>query len=120
MPDLAPDIVRQRILIEGYYTVPIDQVVIRMFLRHITAGLGPPTTYRSCSLPAGRARAENEGYDAFVPLIGSGISLRVWTGHRSRRRSFSSLHWATWLVAVCFSSQSAVGGAPPNGTGLRR
>ena len=23
MPDLAPDIVRQRILIEGYYTVPI-------------------------------------------------------------------------------------------------
>jgi len=28
MRDLAPDIVRQRILIKGYYAVPIDQDVI--------------------------------------------------------------------------------------------
>ena len=30
--------------------------------------------------PGGDGRAENEGYDAFVPLIDSGISLYVWTG----------------------------------------
>lgn len=28
----------------------------------------------------GEGRVENEGYDAFVPLIDSGISLYVWSG----------------------------------------
>ena len=83
MRDLAPDIVRQRILIEGYYTVPIDQDVIGAFFRHIIARLG----LRSYDMPivfapGGEGRAENEGYDAFVPLIDSGISLYIWTGPR--------------------------------------
>ncbi len=29
--------------------------------------------------PGGTGRKENQGYDAFVPLIDSGISLYVWT-----------------------------------------
>jgi hypothetical protein len=32
--------------------------------------------------PGGSGRAENEGFDAFLPLIDSGISLYVWTGPR--------------------------------------
>ena len=47
MRDLAPEIVRQRLLIEGRCTVAVD-----------SAG-----------------KAESAGFDAFIPLIDSGISL---------------------------------------------
>jgi hypothetical protein len=30
-------------------------------------------------VPGGAGKKENEGYDAFLPLIDSGISLYVWT-----------------------------------------
>jgi S-adenosylmethionine decarboxylase len=81
MHDLAPDIIRQRILIEGYYTVTIDEDVIRKFFAHITSLLDL-RTYDAPVIfaPGGEGRVDNEGYDAFVPLIDSGISLYVWTG----------------------------------------
>lgn len=81
MRDLAPDIVRQRILIEGFYTIGISEDVIRDFFGHVTKRLdlrtyGVPVVFA----PGGEGRQDNEGYDAFVPLIDSGISLYVWTG----------------------------------------
>jgi len=81
MQDLAPDIVRQRILIEGYYTVPVDEDVIRDFFATITDRLDL-RTYQAPIVfaPGGEGQPENAGYDAFVPLIDSGISLYVWTG----------------------------------------
>jgi S-adenosylmethionine decarboxylase len=83
MRDLAPDIVRQRILIEGHYTVDVDQDVIREFFAHITTGLDLRTyDVPVIFAPGGEGRHGNEGYDAFVPLIDSGISLYVWTGPR--------------------------------------
>jgi S-adenosylmethionine decarboxylase len=83
MHDLAPDIVRQRILIEGYYTVAVDEDVIREFFAHLTDRLSL-RTYDAPVIfaPGGEGRDANEGYDAFVPLIDSGISLYVWTGPR--------------------------------------
>jgi hypothetical protein len=35
-----------------------------------------------CIRPAERARPRNQGYDAFVPLIDSGISAYVWSAAR--------------------------------------
>ena len=83
MRDLAPDIVRQRLLVEGFFTVPVDEEVIRAFFARLTGELalrtyGEPTVFA----PGGEGRSENAGYDAFVPLIDSGISLYVWTGPR--------------------------------------
>jgi S-adenosylmethionine decarboxylase len=79
--DLAPDIVRQRILIEGYYTRTIDEGVIRDFFAHVTNRLDLRTyDVPVVFAPGGEGREDNEGYDAFVPLIDSGISLYVWTG----------------------------------------
>jgi S-adenosylmethionine decarboxylase len=79
--DLAPDIVRQRILIEGYYTGSIDEDVIRDFFAHVTNRLDLRTyDVPVVFAPGGEGREDNEGYDAFVPLIDSGISLYVWTG----------------------------------------
>ena len=81
MRDLAPDITRQRILVEGYYTIDVDEDVIRAFFATLTDRLGL-RTYETPIVfaPRGEGREENAGYDAFVPLIDSGISLYVWSG----------------------------------------
>lgn len=83
MEDLAPDILRQRLLIEGYFTIDVDEAVITRYFEELTAALslrvyGAPTIFA----PGGEGREENQGYDAFVPLIDSGISLYVWSAQR--------------------------------------
>jgi hypothetical protein len=83
MRDLAPDITRQRILIEGFFTIDVDEDVIGSFFERISGELGlrmygTPIVFA----PGGEGRAENEGFDAFAPLIDSGISVYVWTRPR--------------------------------------
>jgi len=80
MKDLAPEIQRQRLLIEGFYSVDIDQKLIEQFFLELTYDLnlkiyGSPIIHS----PEGIGKEENQGYDAFIPLIDSGISLYVWT-----------------------------------------
>ncbi len=79
MKNLAPDIVRQRLLIEGYYTRDVDEASISEYLMGIAAHLGlqsygEPTIHS----PSGIGKEDNAGFDAFLPLIDSGISLYVW------------------------------------------
>jgi S-adenosylmethionine decarboxylase len=81
--DLAPGITRQRLLVEGFYEAAVDQAMITRFLDTLTRALdlrmyGEPTIFS----PGGTGREENQGYDAFVPLIDSGLSLYVWTASR--------------------------------------
>lgn len=83
MSDLAPDITRQRLLIEGYYTTAVDRDVTGRYLVELASHLdlrayGTPIVHS----PAGEGRAENAGFDAFMPLIDSGISLYVWSSKR--------------------------------------
>ena len=83
MDDLAPDIVRQRLLIEGYFTVDVDEGVVKRYFDEITSVLelrayGTPTIFA----PGGLGQESNQGFDAFLPLIDSGISLYVWTRPR--------------------------------------
>jgi len=94
MEDLAPDILRQRLLIEGYFTISVDEATIARYFETITGELslrayGEPTIFA----PSGQGRAENQGYDAFIPLIDSGISLYVWT-------------FARFLAVVVFTCKS--------------
>jgi len=94
MEDLAPTILRQRLLIEGYYTIAVDEAVIARYFEALTDELalrayGAPTIFA----PSGQGRAENQGYDAFIPLIDSGISLYVWTA-------------AQFLAVVVFTCKS--------------
>ena len=86
MRDLAPEITRQRLLIEGYYSVAVTEQVVRDYLLSICKKLGlraygEPIIHS----PSGEGSAENQGFDAFIPLIDSGISLYVW----SNRQFFS-------------------------------
>jgi S-adenosylmethionine decarboxylase len=80
MQDLAPGITRQRLLIEGYYTAAVDSSVVENYLRGIAAHLLLRTYRRPVvHAPGGAGKADNEGFDAFIPLIDSGISLYVWS-----------------------------------------
>ncbi len=83
MRELAPDITRQRLLIEGYYETVVDEHTIRRFLAHLPASLDL-RTYGEATVhaPSGAGQDANEGFDAFVPLIDSGISLYVWTSQQ--------------------------------------
>lgn len=83
MKDLAPEIVRQRLLIEGHFTTEVNADAVEAYL----LGLAAPLDLRTYSDPVihspdGEGSEENTGFDAFVPLIDSGISLSVWTNAR--------------------------------------
>lgn len=83
MKDLAPDIVRQRLLIEGYYSTSVDRAAVETYLLDIAKHLNLRTYARPIvHAPAGLGKDDNEGFDAFVPLIDSGISLYVWSKKR--------------------------------------
>ncbi|HEX5079773.1 MAG TPA: hypothetical protein VFV80_11540 [Geminicoccaceae bacterium] len=82
LDDIAPDIFRQRLLIEGFFGREIDEQVVRDYLLGIASHLGLRTYGDPVVFApgAGTGRAENAGFDAFVPLIDSGISGYFWTG----------------------------------------
>jgi hypothetical protein len=74
---IAPEI--KRLLVEGYFGVELTEESLRDYFSRITAGLGlrtygDPITHKT----SGAGKAANEGYDAFVPLIDSGIYISVW------------------------------------------
>lgn len=83
MKDLAPEITRQRLLIEGLYTNDINEEKVEEYLLSIAKHLdlrayGKPIIHS----PEGMGKADNEGFDAFLPLIDSGISLYVWSSKK--------------------------------------
>ena len=83
MKDIAPDVFRQRLLIELFYAIKIDKAVIEEYFEEITKALklkayGKPIIFS----PADIGKDENQGYDAFIPLIDSGISLYVWSSSK--------------------------------------
>lgn len=80
MKNLAPEIFRQRLLMEGYYTIKVTRESLAAFLSGLAAHLGlraygEPAIFS----PGGEGKAENQGFDAFLPLVDSGISAYVWT-----------------------------------------
>ena len=80
MKNLAPNIIRQRLLIEGFYKINADKNVIINYFKTITKALelkmyGEPIIFS----PGEEGKNINQGYDAFVPLIDSGISVYVWS-----------------------------------------
>ncbi len=83
MKNIAPNVVRQRLLIELFYTINVDKKVIEKYFDALTKSLklktyGKPIIFS----PGGEGKKENQGYDAFVPLIDSGISVYVWTSSK--------------------------------------
>lgn len=83
MKDLAPDITRKRLIIEGYFANQVSRITIEEFFDSLCNALslrkyGEPIIFS----PGGEGKEENQGFDAFVPLIDSGISLYVWSNKK--------------------------------------
>ena len=83
MKDLAPQITRQRLLVEGHFTIEVDRGAVDRYLHGVAAHLGL-RTYGAATIfsPGGEGKAENQGFDAFLPLIDSGIAAYVWSSAR--------------------------------------
>ena len=84
MKNLAPGIFRQRLLVEGYYQASLDKKVVAQLLLglagHLDLGVyGQPVVFSPVS---GEGSLENQGFDAFVPLVDSGISGYFWSQAR--------------------------------------
>lgn len=81
MENLAPNVTRKRLLIEGFYTTEMSKEIIEKYLldlaRHLNLRTyGKPIVF---SPATGMGQDKNAGYDAFVPLIDSGISAYIWS-----------------------------------------
>jgi hypothetical protein len=70
MEDLAPDITRQRLLVEGFFTIDVDEEVIRAYFERITSELqlrtyGPSSRRRATVEP--RTRAMTRSFPSSTP-----------------------------------------------------
>jgi S-adenosylmethionine decarboxylase len=75
-------------LLEGFYSIQVDKAVIEKYFETIAGRLnlrmyGKPVIFS----PGGEGKEDNQGYDAFAPLIDSGISVYIW----SKRKFFSGI-----------------------------
>ncbi|MEI6552985.1 MAG: S-adenosylmethionine decarboxylase [bacterium] len=80
MKNIAPQILRKRLLIEAKFTTLVQEDDVKNYLLNLAQALdlrvyGDPIIHS----PSGQGKEENQGFDAFVPLIDSGISLYIWT-----------------------------------------
>ena len=83
MKKLAPHITRQRLLIEGFFAIEMNKDTVKGYLLQVAKHLGLKTYGEPCIYsPSGLGKNENQGFDAFIPLIDSGISLYVWTNEQ--------------------------------------
>jgi hypothetical protein len=79
LTNIAPEIFRKRLLVEGYFDVEVNEESLRDYFSRITTGLGlrtygEPIIHKT----SGAGKEVNEGFDGFVPLIDSGIYISVW------------------------------------------
>lgn len=84
MKNLAPEIFRQRLLIEGFFSIEVTREVLANYLKEIAEHLevlsyGEAVIF---SPDSGMGKEENQGFDAFLPLIDSGISAYIWSRHK--------------------------------------
>jgi hypothetical protein len=79
LTNIAPNIFRKRLLIEGYFTREVAEDNLTEYFFHITNELGLRTYGKPIvHQTSGKGKEINQGYDAFVPLIDSGIYIGVW------------------------------------------
>ncbi len=80
MDNIAPHIIRKRLLAEGIYSASVDKLFLETFLNSLAQTLGmrtysDPVVFQT---PNDGVRKQNQGFDGFVPLFESGISVYTW------------------------------------------
>jgi S-adenosylmethionine decarboxylase len=83
MKDLAPEIFRQRLLIEGNYEIEVHIETIHQFFAALLSGIGANAAGDAIvNSSIGQGKTENQGIEAFIPLIESGVALYTWQSSR--------------------------------------
>ena len=83
MSDLAPHIYRQRLLIEGNYEIDVRVETVHKFFSALLSGLGAHAAGEAIvNSSPGQGKPENQGIEAFIPLIESGVALYTWQSSR--------------------------------------
>ena|SRR5687768_4063400 len=102
LTNIAPDIFRKRLLVEGYFGADVTEDSLRDYFSQITGKLGlktygPPIIHHT----SGEGKAVNEGFDGFVPLVDSGIYIGVWVNPK----------FLSTIIYTCgeFDEEKAVG-----------
>jgi S-adenosylmethionine/arginine decarboxylase-like enzyme len=83
MENLAPDLKRQRLLVEGFFSGDVDEARVKDYFNDLCRQMGfqaygEPIIHS----PDGLGKTDNQGYDAFLPLIDSGISVYIWSAKK--------------------------------------
>tara|TARA_B100000749_G_scaffold248358_1_gene212277 strand:- start:111 stop:467 length:357 start_codon:yes stop_codon:yes gene_type:complete len=83
MENLAPNLKRQRLLIEGFFKGSVNRQRVENYFMHLCYEMGfkaygEPIIFS----PEGLGKEENQGFDAFLPLIDSGVSVYIWSGSK--------------------------------------
>ena len=83
MRNLAPHVFRQRLLMEGIYSIEVNRDALARYMGGLAAHL-ELRAYGEAVIfsPAGQGKSDNQGFDAFLPLIDSGIAAYVWSAAR--------------------------------------
>lgn len=83
MKNLAPKITRQRLMIEGFFEREVTREILSDYLIGVAKHL-QLRTYADAIIfsPGGEGKDENQGFDAFIPLIDSGISAYIWSNDK--------------------------------------
>jgi S-adenosylmethionine/arginine decarboxylase-like enzyme len=83
MEDLAPNIYRQRLLIEGIYEINVQVETVHQFFAALLTGLGTNAAGDAIvNSSLGQGILKNQGIEAFIPLIESGVALYTWQSSR--------------------------------------
>ncbi len=79
MKDLAPHIYRQRLLLEGLYGIEVTEEIIERYFDVILNALHL-NSYKDPIIHSSQDIGGDlyQGYEAFIPLIESGIVLYTW------------------------------------------
>ena len=83
MKNLAPEIYRQRLLIEGHYEIEVQVDTISRFFDALLSGLTLNAAGDAViNASIGQGHPKNQGIEAFLPLIESGVALYTWQSAR--------------------------------------
>ncbi|MDX1733339.1 MAG: S-adenosylmethionine decarboxylase [Halioglobus sp.] len=83
MKDLAPQVYRQRLLIEAIYEIDVQEETIHRFFDALVAGLRVTAAGDAVvNSSLGMGKPENQGIEAFLPLIESGVAVYTWQSSR--------------------------------------
>jgi S-adenosylmethionine/arginine decarboxylase-like enzyme len=100
MKNIAPQIFRKRLLVEAKYQIDINEKVINDFFKRVSEELDLRVYDEPIVHITKGGKDINQGFDAFAPLVDSGISIYIWTGSK----------FLSCILFTCkdFSSEKAI------------